>query len=324
MKRKKIYPLIIGGISLVYLGNAAYVADRQSEVKEGVAYIQRECGRERKEGLQEMEVIAEENEIFRKAMIVSGTAGKYNIEGTVKEEAKAEDTKVRERDAGEAGENEEEGKKNVIKKTETVEEPAGKNRTEEVKEKEARGEKNQTGKKTAEVSGTGKKKNGEKTNPACESSKQKSIIKKEKNEKKRKRLQTVMSQGIFLSKEDKWNLLRIVEAEATGEDLRGKMLVASVVLNRVKNDAFPSNVTEVVFQNKNGCYQFSPVKDGRLYQVKISKETRQAVKRVLAGEDYSNGALYFMARKRANAYGVQWFDSHLTPVLTHGGHEFFR
>ena len=39
-----------------------------------------------------------------------------------------------------------------------------------------------------------------------------------------------------------YTLLRIVEAEATGEDLEGKMLIANVILNRVRDSRFPNTI----------------------------------------------------------------------------------
>ncbi|WP_205839245.1 cell wall hydrolase [Velocimicrobium porci] len=129
---------------------------------------------------------------------------------------------------------------------------------------------------------------------------------------------------IQLSNTDKNVLLRIVEAEATGEDIKGKMLVANVILNRVKDDEFPDSVEKVVFQKESGVYQFSPIKDGRYYKVSISKSTRTAIERVLNGEDESKGALYFMSRRQAARHNVRWFDSSLTWLLEHGTHEFFK
>ncbi len=129
---------------------------------------------------------------------------------------------------------------------------------------------------------------------------------------------------IKLSETDKNVLLRIVEAEATGEDIKGKMLVANVVLNRVNDEEFPDSVERVVFQQKGGRYQFSPIRDGRYYKVSITDETREAVERVLNGEDESNGALYFMSRRYSDSRNVRWFDSSLTKVMQHGTHEFFR
>ena len=119
------------------------------------------------------------------------------------------------------------------------------------------------------------------------------------------------------------NLLRIVEAEAGGEDLIGKMLVANVILNRVEDEHFPDSINEVIFQANNGVTQFSPISDGRFYSVKVSKETVEAVNKVLQGEDNSRGALYFAARKSADKENMRWFDEELEWLFAYGGHEFF-
>lgn len=118
-------------------------------------------------------------------------------------------------------------------------------------------------------------------------------------------------------------LLRIVEAEAGGEDPEGKLLVANVVLNRVEDEQFPDTVKEVVFQKENGVSQFSPISNGSYYQVEISRETKEAVERALEGEDISKGALYFAARKYADENKMKWFDNHLCYLFKHGGHEFY-
>ncbi|MFW5651723.1 MAG: cell wall hydrolase [Acetivibrio ethanolgignens] len=129
---------------------------------------------------------------------------------------------------------------------------------------------------------------------------------------------------IQLSQTDKGVLLRIVEAEATGEDVTGKMLVANVILNRVNSDEFPDTVEKVVFQKSGKKYQFSPIRDGRYYKVSVSETTEEAVERVLDGEDYSQGALYFMSRRQANKRNVRWFDQSLTWLLEYGTHEFYK
>ncbi len=126
-----------------------------------------------------------------------------------------------------------------------------------------------------------------------------------------------------LGQEDYECLLRIVQAEAGSEDIKGKMLVAGVVLNRVESNKFPDTVREVVFQHANGSYQFSPVANGTYFKVKISEETIEAVDRVLAGEDVTQGALYFAARKYADPEKMKWFDRSLKQLFVHGGHEFF-
>lgn len=133
-----------------------------------------------------------------------------------------------------------------------------------------------------------------------------------------------VSETITLSDEDYEVLLRIVEAEAGGEDTEGKMLVAGVVLNRVADERFPDTVKEVVFQRENGIVQFSPAYSGRYDRVVVSEDTIEAVNRVLAGEDISEGALFFASRKYADSDRMRWFDEHLTFLFSHGGHEFFH
>lgn len=126
-----------------------------------------------------------------------------------------------------------------------------------------------------------------------------------------------------LTDQDYECLLRIVEAEAGGEDEDGKLLVANVVLNRVNNQSFPDTVTEVVMQKEDGVAQFSPTVDGRFQNVKISEETYEAVERALYGEDISQGALYFCAREKADSNNLKWFDQKLTKLFAYGNHEFF-
>ena len=125
--------------------------------------------------------------------------------------------------------------------------------------------------------------------------------------------------------DDEYEILtKIVEAEAGGEDIIGKMLVANVILNRVNNAAFPDSITEVVFQNSNGVYQFTPVSNGRFFKACASDSTIEAVNRVLKGEDVSGGALYFVSRKHADPERMKWFDDNLHFLFTYGGHEFFN
>jgi len=119
-------------------------------------------------------------------------------------------------------------------------------------------------------------------------------------------------------------LLRIVEAEATGGDLKSKILIANVVMNRVNSAEFPDTIYDVVFQYAGGAPQFSPVGDGRIYSVEITNSTVEAVERALSGEDYSEGALFFMARADSDHSSVAWFDSKLKPLFAYGGHEYFK
>ena len=114
-------------------------------------------------------------------------------------------------------------------------------------------------------------------------------------------------------------LLKIVEAEAGCEDTEGRMLVANVVMNRVRNGYFPNTVTEVVYQRQDGTAEFSPVSDGRIDTVNVSQGTIDAVARVMNGEDISQGALFFRSVRSRSG----WFDQKLSRVLEHGNHIFY-
>lgn len=127
----------------------------------------------------------------------------------------------------------------------------------------------------------------------------------------------------MMTDEDYENLLLIVEAEAGSEDLEGRIMVANVIMNRVKNEEFPNNITDVIFEYKNGVPQFSPVYDGRIYEVTVSDLTREAVKRTLEGVDYSEGALFFIQKCAAEKQNVAWFETELKRLFKHGVHEFY-
>ena len=122
-----------------------------------------------------------------------------------------------------------------------------------------------------------------------------------------------------ITEDDYQVLLKIVQAEASTEDIKGRMLVANVVLNRLEVGFGGDTITEVVFAKG----QFAPVTNGRIFKVTPDKTTIEAVERVLNGEDYSKGALYFMARNLASKSGVRWFDKNLKLLFKHGCHEFY-
>lgn len=126
--------------------------------------------------------------------------------------------------------------------------------------------------------------------------------------------------AVKLSEKDYNVLLKIVQAEAGNCDTKGRILVANVVMNRVNDSRFPNNVTDVVYAKS----QFSPVSNGSINRCKVTAQTIEAVDRALAGEDYSQGALYFMNRSASSGRNVSWFDRELTYLFRHGSHEFFR
>lgn len=149
----------------------------------------------------------------------------------------------------------------------------------------------------------------------------KQILKEKREEEARRKAEEERraARRIRYSDEDYQILLRIVQAEAGICDAKGKTLVADVIINRVLSSEFPNSVKAVVYAPS----QFQPVANGSINSVKVTAETIASVDRALAGDDYSNGALYFMNR-RGSGSAASWFDNHLTYLFAHDGHEFFR
>jgi len=83
-------------------------------------------------------------------------------------------------------------------------------------------------------------------------------------------------------------LARGIYFEARGEPVRGQAAVAQVILNRVKNPAYPSTICGVVYQNKkwrNRC-QFSFACDGvrdKIYSTKHYQTAQYISREVTAG-----------------------------------------
>ncbi len=127
---------------------------------------------------------------------------------------------------------------------------------------------------------------------------------------------------IEFTEEDYKVLCTIVEAEAGDQDDKGRILVANVIINRVKcQTQFPNNITDVVFANNGRTYQFSPVRPGgRYWKVTATEQTIACVDRALMGEDYSEGALYFCMQTSPDS----WFNTSLEFLFKHQDHYFYK
>ena len=82
-------------------------------------------------------------------------------------------------------------------------------------------------------------------------------------------------------------------------------------------------MTDVVWQYVNGVPQFSPIYDGRFYEVTVTDETREAVRQALEGVDYSQGALFFIQKSAAEKQNIAWFEKDLKKLFKYGVHEFY-
>ena len=143
---------------------------------------------------------------------------------------------------------------------------------------------------------------------------------REENARRKRMLEIRKYCGVNITDSDRVILEKIVQAEAGNQDHQGKRLGANWILNRVKNEKFPSTIREVVFAPR----QFSPIADGSYAKACASQDTKKAVDEALHGVDGSQGALYFMDRRYADGGNVSWFDRSLTRLFQHQGHEFYK
>ncbi|NMB34903.1 MAG: LysM peptidoglycan-binding domain-containing protein [Firmicutes bacterium] len=114
-------------------------------------------------------------------------------------------------------------------------------------------------------------------------------------------------------------LARLVHSEAGSEPYTGQVAVASSVLNRLTSTRYPSTLPGVIYQIIDGCYQYSPVLDGRI-NLPANNTAYQAVYDAINGWDPSLNALgFYNPAKTSN----QWVrQQQVTTVI--GNHIFFR
>ncbi|MCR5153784.1 MAG: cell wall hydrolase [Lachnospiraceae bacterium] len=132
-------------------------------------------------------------------------------------------------------------------------------------------------------------------------------------------LVTYGDKRFYITAEEYDMLVRIVSAEAGTEDLKGRVLVANVVLNRVLSDEFANSIIDVIFEPD----QFAPASSGSIYTTKIKQLTYDAVDIAISGTDYSEGALYFVQRSACKPEALVFFDS-LEYLFDHGVHTFYK
>ena len=129
----------------------------------------------------------------------------------------------------------------------------------------------------------------------------------------------VKNKSFTISEDEYETLCRIVEAEVTGGDAMSKNILANVILNRYHSGKY-SSIHDVVFAPR----QFSPVQDGRYYTVRVTDSTVEAVDKALDGEDYSQGAVFFLNKKHSSSKNVAWFENKLDYLFDYGGHSYYK
>lgn len=94
-----------------------------------------------------------------------------------------------------------------------------------------------------------------------------------------------------LTNNDDYLLAKIAMAESEGLSFEAKAHVIKVILNRVQSEEFPNTIKDVIYQKSGGTYQFSPIGDGRWYEVEPDTICSLAVCEAL--ENVQSDALYF-------------------------------
>ncbi len=122
----------------------------------------------------------------------------------------------------------------------------------------------------------------------------------------------------FYNADDLYWLARIINAEAGGESLEGKIAVGNVVLNRKASAAYPNTIYGVIFDRKHGL-QFTPAATGTIYRTPSSQSVI-AAKICLEGHSISREALFFMNPRIATS---NWIAKNCRFLFRIGNHDFY-
>lgn len=113
-------------------------------------------------------------------------------------------------------------------------------------------------------------------------------------------------------------LSRIINAEAGGESLQGKLAVGNVILNRVRSSALPNTIYSVIFDKKYGV-QFTPTINGTIYKAP-NAESIIAAKMCIEGYSLSSDILYFFNPKKSPS---NWISNNRKFAFQVGNHAFY-
>ena len=127
-----------------------------------------------------------------------------------------------------------------------------------------------------------------------------------------------LSGSEYYNSDDLYWLSRIINAEASGESLRGKIAVGNVVINRRASRSYPNTIYGVIFDRKNGT-QFSPVAIGTIYKTP-NAESVIAAKICLDGYTVSDSILFFMNPRIATN---NWISKNRPFAFKIGNHNFY-
>jgi N-acetylmuramoyl-L-alanine amidase len=122
---------------------------------------------------------------------------------------------------------------------------------------------------------------------------------------------------VSITEDDVYLMAQTVFAESSSEPYKGKVAVASVIINRLKTPGFPKTIGGVIKQKD----AFSCVKNGSL-NVIPDESSYLAVLDALKGNDPTSKAVFFYNPKTATSpWMIKTKKSNVIPI---GNHIFFK
>lgn len=112
---------------------------------------------------------------------------------------------------------------------------------------------------------------------------------------------------------DVYLLAKCIYAEARGEPYIGQVAVGAVVLNRVRDSAFPNSISGVIYQP----WAFTAVHDGQI-NLEPNDSAMRAAKDAMSGWDPTNGCIYYYNPAKATS---KWIWSRQVQLII-GKHHF--
>jgi len=127
---------------------------------------------------------------------------------------------------------------------------------------------------------------------------------------------SINNRNLYLNEEDIYLISQVVSAESESEPYKGKVAVASVILNRLNDPHFPKTVEGVIKQKR----AFSCIINGNIKKIP-DEDSYRAVLDALHGADPTDKAVFFYNPKIATSNWMIKFPKKNTQVI--GDHVFF-
>jgi N-acetylmuramoyl-L-alanine amidase len=127
---------------------------------------------------------------------------------------------------------------------------------------------------------------------------------------------TMKDTNLYLNEKDIYLISQVVSAESESEPYKGKVAVASVILNRLRDPQFPKTVQGVIKQKR----AFSCIINGNINKIP-DEDSYRAVLDALHGADPTYKAVFYYNPKIATSKWMIKFHKKNTQVI--GNHVFF-